>query len=82
MSQSERDDNRTRFPETAALVDQFRAAGIPVKVVYASEGGHIVGSRARHDEWDRAVPVPNMDDVAVSEALDRLYQRPRRRRGR
>ncbi len=51
-----RDENRRKFPETAMLVDMFRAAGASVKVAYAREGENEVGRRDRFDEWEKAAP--------------------------
>lgn len=39
-------DNRAAFPETAKLVDEFRATfGPDVKLMWASEGGREIGMR-------------------------------------
>lgn len=39
-------DNRSAFPATALIVDEFRAAfGDGVKLVYAEEGGKTVGKK-------------------------------------
>ncbi|MAS09948.1 hypothetical protein [Salinisphaera sp.] len=54
MTEAQRDKNRERFPETAALKDKFEALGFDVKVLYASENGHIVG---REPDW--------FDDCAI-----------------
>lgn len=40
-----RDKNRADFPELAALVDQFRAAGMDVKLIHGEEGGKEIGKR-------------------------------------
>lgn len=39
-------DNRSAFPATALIVDEFRAAfGDDVKLVYAEEGGKTIGRK-------------------------------------
>lgn len=64
-----RDENRRLFPEAAMLIDQFRAAGVAVRVAYAREGENEVGDRARFDEWERA--------AAPVAACEPIYRRRR-----
>lgn len=40
-----REDNRSAFPETAAVVDLYTAAFGPVRVRYTCEGGRELGQR-------------------------------------
>lgn len=46
-------DNRSAFPATALIVDEFRAAfGDGVKLVYAEEGGKTIGRKpAEPKRW-------------------------------
>lgn len=45
-----RDNNRTAMPQVAAFVDQIRAQGVEVKVLYASENGHELGKKPQDRE--------------------------------
>lgn len=46
-----REQNRARLPTIAKALEDFRRVfGPGVKVIYAREGEHEVGSRAAHDE--------------------------------
>lgn len=46
-------DNRSAFPATALIVDEFRSAfGEGVKLVYAEEGGNTIGRKpAEPKRW-------------------------------
>lgn len=45
-----RDNNRNAMPTVAALVDQLRAQGIEVKVLYAAENGRELGKKPQDRE--------------------------------
>lgn len=45
-----KDDNRARMPQIAAIVDQIRAQGIAVKVLYAKENGVELGKQPVYRE--------------------------------
>jgi hypothetical protein len=44
-----RGSNRAQMPTVAAMVDEIRALGFPVKVTYARENGLTVGGRIRDE---------------------------------
>ncbi len=46
---SARQSNRDAMPTVAAMVDEIRAQGFPVKVIYASENGLTVGALAKDE---------------------------------
>jgi hypothetical protein len=50
-----RDDNRARMPVIAALVDELRAQGLMVKVLYAKENGVELG---RMPEYREVFDIP------------------------
>jgi hypothetical protein len=47
--------NRAAMPTVAALVDEWRALFPGLKVIYASENGHVIGKR---DENENAFTIP------------------------
>lgn len=62
-----REQNRARMPLVAAALDQFRAAfGPGVRVLYASENGHELGSPEHAS--DRAQPAVAITPAVVPDA--------------
>jgi hypothetical protein len=51
---SERQSNRESMPTIAQIVDEIRAQGIDVRVLWASEGGKTVG---RKPQQENAYPL-------------------------
>lgn len=43
-------DNRAAMPTIAALVDELRAQGLELRVIYASENGKTLGKKPEHRE--------------------------------
>jgi hypothetical protein len=53
---SDREQNRARMPTLAGEIDKFRAlVGPGLRVPYATESGHELGSRERHDADGRLI---------------------------
>lgn len=47
---SSRENNRARFPNVAALVDEIKAQGFDAKVIWCSENGISAGKQPQYTE--------------------------------